>query len=548
MKHWFNHFRLKKKLYSSRKPLNPKFVEKTRTKLFEHAQRQMGNESVSILDFNWNQMKRYSFAYLSFLLLIGISFYNFFPNKDISAQELITNASTNYETSSETIYYEKRQITDFISKTDSDITIEEVWSNDIGDLLQVVSRNGEQTGSMIKINEFGVPINYESPSIVEIHDEELAMSEAIKRGAIYCAYITISGEYREEALLQVAKTNPAYWFISAGNGDKDVSGYGFVETEGGSNIKDLLSSILKEMNQDNDLSKTNRYTLEERDEEGIKKYVLSQFWWSEEGRHQRTDYIFHGENFILERQEYYDENILSSETIYLDHAFFPASDREAIFNPNSKGLTENPHFTTLIPGYIKESGCYDNGNKLSEEEVEDFLASLPEEASKGYEETVQSIETHTSYPDAENELLIPEESEIEELLNPSVDFVPPSSSHTVTQYFGGLHKGIDIAQDENEDPLPEIFAIQSGTVLSLGTGWNGGYGNAVVIDHDNGYISIYAHLNEILVKSGEEVQQGQIIGLMGNSGRTFGSTGILLHFELSYYGIEVNPLDYFEIY
>lgn len=540
----------------SRRPLNQEFVAKTRTKLFERAQIQMAKPSTSILDFNLNKMKRYSFTYLSFLLLIGISLYNFFPDGDISGQELIANASTNYETSSGAIYYEKRQITDYhttepesnlSASTVSEIIIEEVWSNDTGDLLQVVTRNGEQSGSMIKINEFGVPIDYEWPSIDEIGDEELAMSEAIKRGTIYCAQFTTDNENPLEALLQVAKENPNYWFISAGGGDKDDSGYGFVDTEGGKNIKDLLTSILKEMNQDNDISETNHYTLEEREEDGFKKYVLSQSWKSENAEYQRVDYIFDQTTYALERQEYYVNNFISSETLYLEHANFPASNRDAIFDPSSKGLIENPHFTTLIPGYIKESGCYDNGNKLSEEEVDDFLASLPEVASKGYEKTIQSIETNTSYPDTENELIIPDEGEVDELLDPTVDFISPSSSHTVTQGFRSLHLGIDITKDNTEDALPEIYASASGTVLSTETGYNKGYGNAIMIDHGNGYITHYTHLTEFYVEVGETVTQGAIIGLMGNTGRTYGATGINLHFEISYNGVNVNPLNYFEL-
>ncbi len=76
-----------------------------------------------------------------------------------------------------------------------------------------------------------------------------------------------------------------------------------------------------------------------------------------------------------------------------------------------------------------------------------------------------------------------------------------------------------------------IRAAASGTVKFALEGWNGAFGNLVIIDHPNGAVSYYAHIKPggIAVTTGEHVTQGQIIGYVGSTGR---STGPHLHFEV----------------
>lgn len=101
--------------------------------------------------------------------------------------------------------------------------------------------------------------------------------------------------------------------------------------------------------------------------------------------------------------------------------------------------------------------------------------------------------------------------------------------------WGRLHNGIDIAR-------PDGFAIKSadhGVVKAAGAA--GTFGNRVVVDHKNGYETIYAHLSSIDVKVGQKVPKGAKLGVMGTTGR---STGIHLHFEISLNGVTKNPLNY----
>ena len=100
--------------------------------------------------------------------------------------------------------------------------------------------------------------------------------------------------------------------------------------------------------------------------------------------------------------------------------------------------------------------------------------------------------------------------------------------------WGRNHDGIDIARPSDYT----IKASDNGKVTF--TGPDGTYGNKVVIDHNNGYETVYAHLSSISVSVGQTVAQGQKIGVMGNTGR---STGIHLHFEVYKNGALINPLN-----
>lgn len=124
----------------------------------------------------------------------------------------------------------------------------------------------------------------------------------------------------------------------------------------------------------------------------------------------------------------------------------------------------------------------------------------------------------------------------------SATFVAPGGANfiwptrgSLTQYFAWYHPGADIANSA----APGVAATDGGRVAVAGWPDSYGYGNRVVIDHGNGYQSLYAHLSNIYVGVGQAVSRGQIIGQMGSTGR---STGTHLHFEIHYKGAPVNPL------
>ena len=124
-------------------------------------------------------------------------------------------------------------------------------------------------------------------------------------------------------------------------------------------------------------------------------------------------------------------------------------------------------------------------------------------------------------------------------------FIWPASG-PLTSYFGyrsaastsGVgstnHGGIDIGIGM----YTVVRASKSGYVSSA-TGWSGGYGYAVYLNHDNGYSTVYGHNSEILVSPGQYVEQGQAIAYSGSTGW---STGPHLHFEVRINGVQYDPL------
>jgi murein DD-endopeptidase MepM/ murein hydrolase activator NlpD len=98
--------------------------------------------------------------------------------------------------------------------------------------------------------------------------------------------------------------------------------------------------------------------------------------------------------------------------------------------------------------------------------------------------------------------------------------------------WGRLHAGIDVA---NSIGTP-IWASKAGTVIFAGS--ESGYGNTVIIDHGNGFSTLYGHMSRISTSEGARVSQGQTVGAMGNTGH---STGPHVHFETRYNGTPRNP-------
>ncbi|MFO7571873.1 MAG: peptidoglycan DD-metalloendopeptidase family protein [Gaiellaceae bacterium] len=120
----------------------------------------------------------------------------------------------------------------------------------------------------------------------------------------------------------------------------------------------------------------------------------------------------------------------------------------------------------------------------------------------------------------------------------SSGFVWPVDGVVVSGYgmrWGRMHEGIDITASTGTP----IRAAAAGSVIW--SGWRGGYGNAVIIDHGNGLSTVYAHASALLVSQGQRVSQGQTVALVGSTGN---SSGPHLHFEVRINGAAVDPLLY----
>ena len=127
---------------------------------------------------------------------------------------------------------------------------------------------------------------------------------------------------------------------------------------------------------------------------------------------------------------------------------------------------------------------------------------------------------------------------------------PVPSGHTITSRFGNrvdpftgetrYHSGIDIDGYGNDGG--SIVAAMSGTVITADS--NSGYGNYIIIDHGNGYKTLYAHMAGFAITLGQWVEAGQTVGYLGATGR---ATGTHCHFEVFYNGERVDPEQFFSV-
>jgi len=121
-------------------------------------------------------------------------------------------------------------------------------------------------------------------------------------------------------------------------------------------------------------------------------------------------------------------------------------------------------------------------------------------------------------------------------------FIWPANRHYLSGYnFSAWHAGVDIAGRLGEP----IYAADSGTVIYAGYSLNAkglpvGYGQYVVLDHGNGYQTLYAHASQLYVRCGDQVRRGAVIAAVGSIGK---STGPHLHFEIRAGGGALNPLN-----
>ena len=118
---------------------------------------------------------------------------------------------------------------------------------------------------------------------------------------------------------------------------------------------------------------------------------------------------------------------------------------------------------------------------------------------------------------------------------------PVPGYRNCSRWYGGSHKGVDICAAAGTP----IYASAGGTVTKSGynrAGAGTGYGNSIIINHGNGYTTVYAHCLSLVVHAGQTVKQGQLIGYVGSTGR---SSGNHCHFEIRRNGSYIAPQNVF---
>ena len=272
-------------------------------------------------------------------------------------------------------------------------------------------------------------------------------------------------------------------------------------------------------------------------------------------------YITNKEQF----KQLIEEEILKPDEInvaFVDIEEMPSY--EFMFVENSVQAAENEIFTELQESAVKTYRIYaitiNNENTTyvnSREEAEEIITKIKEENTEeeiqigmqeiftqNIEESKQVIELAKATIVAEEQLAlkIEEQQKIKASTFEGVYFSVKPVTGTITSRYGSTesirshaHSGLDIAAP-NGTP---IKAASGGTVSFAGT--SGGYGNLVIIDHENGVQTYYGHCSKIYVSVGDEIIAGDTIAAVGTTGF---STGNHLHFEIRKDGKTINPQKY----
>lgn len=124
-----------------------------------------------------------------------------------------------------------------------------------------------------------------------------------------------------------------------------------------------------------------------------------------------------------------------------------------------------------------------------------------------------------------------------------------TGTNQITTKYSNSHEAVDLVKYKNQSDLiiahseGKVSFVQTGFKNEKGSTGNRSYGNCVKIEHKDGYMTLYAHLSKVYVKKGQFVEQGQVIGKMGDTGNAY---GIHLHFEIRKNNVRIDPTPYLE--
>lgn len=232
----------------------------------------------------------------------------------------------------------------------------------------------------------------------------------------------------------------------------------------------------------------------------------------------------------------------------------------------TKALSDNDN--RLLKSLSEDMAKVEEKKAVIDKNKEDIVDAQKAIQEKQKELDAQYTEVNTIVKNNESEIadlqddyeaLIDEQQKIQESLNEVTgnlvgtgNFIwPVPGYYKLSSKFGyrwhpvygtwRLHTGIDISSSGIYGA--KIVAADDG-VVSL-SGWNGGYGNCVVIKHNNGYSTLYAHMKSASpLRKGQSVRKGDTVGYVGSTGN---STGPHLHFEIMYNGSYQNPMNWYNL-
>lgn len=189
----------------------------------------------------------------------------------------------------------------------------------------------------------------------------------------------------------------------------------------------------------------------------------------------------------------------------------------------SEGKTTSTYMTAIIPQLAEMMSERDIGIGRFLTENPNFLNSLSKNQKIELKPASENQEKQKKF-NLPEKISLPLSGKITSSFGLRTDPIDGKLRH---------HNGIDIAAPEGTPVKP----VLSGKIVY--SGYNGGYGNCVIVEHENGLQTLYAHNSKNLVKTGDTVTPETVIALSGSTGRT---TGPHLHFEVRKEGSPVNPL------
>lgn len=212
-----------------------------------------------------------------------------------------------------------------------------------------------------------------------------------------------------------------------------------------------------------------------------------------------------------------------------------------VIHPGQKLQLWRPSYTP--PKYGKSSVVPTSSPQLSDYSLaKSKSGSHPTNSANKYDEVkksaVKGVESSKSKRYGESISKNNVNKNVTKIGNDKIEhWIWPTKGRLIKKFSSGDqgNKGIDIAGQRGQG----IVSATAGTVVYSGNALRG-YGNLVIIKHNDNYLSAYAHNDRLLVKEGQSVKAGQKIATMGSSG----TNSVRLHFEIRYQGKSVNPIHY----
>lgn len=491
------------------------------TQNLDIAKRNLGLEEADRVEMSLDELSEY----------YGVSFVPYdVPADDMSVDELLFEATGNiYQNDERGIYYDMNCLLHnysesgtalcvTLSKETSEFTTEDFKQRD-AETEGLVLSHSENNGTeyfRAEIEEYGTYLSVccskdmlgkiyflDNGSNIEIH-YPVHSEEALIHFPMQSDIFENFADLFTESATPADPYSLQFTWVLANQHQKITSQFGYDEWRGGTHNGIDIAPVL-----DND----SKNILSALDGTVIAAYSDNRWNYGagnliiiDHGNGIATVYAHCGEVFVTEGQQ--------------------VSAGEVIGEVGSTGYStgENLHFEVRLNGepidpFTLKYNIMPDSNETNQEAQ---LNNIGEAASN-----------ELNIPDSDT---IPENAAIGELCWPVGSATGGQISEMMYSYGGYYnHKGIDIV-DEFGSP---IVAADSGTVILAS--WYYGYGNCVMIQHDNGVITVYGNLSEIRTNVGEDVMQGQLIGDMGSTGQ---ATGTHLHFEVRINDICYNPINY----